>query len=40
MKDKISINKINKKEVYIDIQEEDIESNILISRLVKELFGI
>lgn len=33
-------NKRNKKEVYVNIQKEEINSNILISRLVKEIFGI
>lgn len=31
---------IIKKEVYISIQEEEIDSNTLISRLVKDLFGM
>ena len=29
-----------KKKVYISIQEEEIDSNTLISRLVKDLFGM
>ncbi len=33
-------NKRNKKEVYINIHKEEVDSNILISQLVKELFGI
>ncbi|WP_255456931.1 MULTISPECIES: hypothetical protein [Fusobacterium] len=31
---------IIKKEVYISIQEEEINSDILISRLAKDLFGV
>lgn len=31
---------IIKKEVYISIQEEEIDSNTLISRLAKDLFGV
>ncbi len=31
---------IIKKEVYISIQEEEIDSNTLISRLAKALFGV
>lgn len=40
MEYKISSNKRNKKEVYINIYEEEIDSNILISRLAKDLFGV
>lgn len=38
VKKKIIIKK--KKEVYISIQEEEIDSNTLISRLAKDLFGV
>lgn len=31
---------IIKKKVYISIQEEEIDSDILISRLAKDLFGV
>lgn len=31
---------IIKKEVYISIQEEEIDSSTLISRLAKDLFGV
>ncbi|WP_373080445.1 hypothetical protein [Fusobacterium varium] len=34
------VKKVLKKKVYINIKEEEIDSNTLISRLVKELFGI
>ncbi|MGO5425935.1 hypothetical protein [Fusobacterium mortiferum] len=40
MEYKISSNKRNKKEVYINIYEEEIDSNMLISRLAKDLFGV
>lgn len=45
MKIKESEEKVNKKiiikkEVYISIQEEEIDSNTLISRLAKDLFGV
>lgn len=40
MEYKISNNKRNKKEVYINIYEEEINSNMLISRLAKDLFGV
>lgn len=40
MEHKISSNKRNKKEVYINIYEEEIDSNMLISRLAKDLFGV
>lgn len=32
--------KVLKKAVYISIQEEEIDSNTLISRLAKDLFGV
>lgn len=38
VKKKIIIKK--EKEVYISIQEEEIDSNTLISRLAKDLFGV
>lgn len=31
--------KIVKKDVYINIIEEDIDSNILINKIIKDLFG-
>ena len=34
------VKKIIKKKVYIDIKEEEIDSNTLISRLAKDLFGV
>ena len=34
------VKKILKKKVYIDIKEEEIDSNTLISRLAKDLFGV
>lgn len=34
------VKKILKKKVYIDIKEEKIDSNTLISRLAKDLFGV
>ena len=34
------VKKILKKKVYIDIKEEEIDSNTLISRLAKALFGV
>jgi hypothetical protein len=40
MEYKISSNKRNKKEVYINIYEEEIDSNMLISQLAKDLFGV
>lgn len=40
MEYKISSDKRNKKEVYINIYEEEIDSNTLVSRLAKELFGV
>lgn len=45
MKIKESEEKVNKKiiikkEVYISIQEEEIDSNTLISKLARDLFGV
>ncbi len=34
------VKKVLKKKVYIDIKEEEIDSNTLISRLAKDLFGV
>lgn len=34
------VKKILKKKVYIDIKEEEIDSNTLISRLAKDLFRV
>lgn len=39
-KEKVNKKIIIKKEVYISIQEEEIDSNTLISRLAKDLFGV
>lgn len=38
--EKVKKKTIIKKEVYISIQEEEIDSNTLISRLAKDLFGV
>ena len=38
--EKVNKKIIIKKEVYISIQEEEIDSNTLISRLAKDLFGV
>lgn len=34
------VKKVLKKKVFIDIKEEEIDSNTLISRLTKDLFGV
>jgi hypothetical protein len=34
------VKKVLKKKVYIDIKEEEIDSNTLISRLAKDLFRV
>jgi len=38
--EKVKKKTIIKKEVYISIQEEEIDSNTLISRLAKDLLGV
>lgn len=38
--EKVNKKIIIKKEVYISIQEEEIDSSTLISRLAKDLFGV